>query len=121
MSGGGTLQRQHSSSSATGKQYGNLPNPQAQIQMVHPQMQHHQGQDQMDHMIPDGKQANGKPKQQKASICKICGKEGLANHVVKHIEATHLEGISLPCNICEKVFSSRNALCIHKSRLHRKV
>ena len=72
-------------------------------------------------MIPDGKQANGKPKQQKASICKICGKEGLANHVVKHIEATHLEGISLPCNICEKVFSSRNALGIHKSRLHRKV
>lgn len=47
MSGGGTLQRQHSSSSTTGKQYGNLPNPQAQIQMVHPQMQHHQGQEQM--------------------------------------------------------------------------
>ena len=58
ISGGGTLTRQLSSSSSAGKQYGNLPNPQAQIQMVHPQMQqqhpqmqHHQAQDQMiDHL-----------------------------------------------------------------------
>ena len=46
------MTRQLSSSSATGKQYGNLPNSQAQIQMVHPQMQqHHQQQEQMmDHL-----------------------------------------------------------------------
>ena len=59
MSGGGTLTRQLSSSSGSGKQYGNLPNPQAQIQMVHPQMQQqhhpHQPQDQMiDHLRNSG-------------------------------------------------------------------
>ena len=52
MSGSGTLTRQVSSSSGTGKQYGNLPINQAQIQMVHPQMQQRQQpQDQvMDHL-----------------------------------------------------------------------
>ena len=58
--GGGTLTRQLSSSSGTGKQYGNLPNSQAQIQMVHPQMQqpvghHYQPQEQMlDHLRGGG-------------------------------------------------------------------
>ena len=58
--GGGTLTRQLSSSSGTGKQYGNLPNSQAQIQMVHPQMQqpvghHYQQQEQMlDHLRGGG-------------------------------------------------------------------
>ena len=61
--GGGNLSRQLSSasSSGTGKQYGTLPNSQAQIQMVHPQMQqpgtqqHQQPQDQMlDHLRGGG-------------------------------------------------------------------
>ena len=34
-----------------------------------------------------------------------------------HIEAIHLEGISIPCDCCDKTFSSRNALTDHKSRI----
>ena len=37
-------------------------------------------------------------------ICTICGKEGKNQHVKMHIEANHLEGIAIPCNICEKTF-----------------
>ena len=33
-------------------------------------------------------------------VCKVCGKEGQSIHVQNHIEAKHLEGISLPCNVC---------------------
>ena len=56
MPGSGTLTRQLSSSSGTGKQYGNLPINQAQILMVHPQMQQRQQpQDQvMDHLRSGG-------------------------------------------------------------------
>ena len=59
----GTLTRQLSSSSGTAKQYGNLPSSQAQVQMVHPQMQppginsshHYQPQDQtIDHLRGGG-------------------------------------------------------------------
>ena len=35
-------------------------------------------------------------------VCTICGKEGKSQHVKMHIEANHLEGISIPCNLCEK-------------------
>ena len=55
----------------------------------------------------------------KAYICKVCGKEGLKHHVADHVEANHLEGISLPCNICEKTsFRARNYLRKHKSKHH---
>ena len=38
-------------------------------------------------------------------ICKICGKETSSNgNMRNHIEANHIEGISLPCNFCEKIF-----------------
>ena len=36
--------------------------------------------------------ANG---QQKAYLCKVCGKEGKGNAIKDHIEANHLEGISI--------------------------
>ena len=54
-----------------------------------------------------------------ANICKVCGKEGLKHHVADHVEANHLEGISLPCDICEKTFRARNYLRKHKSKHHR--
>ena len=54
----------------------------------------------------------------KAHICKVCGKEGGRNDVRRHIEASHLEGLSFPCNLCEKICRSRNALRIHKQRNH---
>ena len=70
-------------------------------------------------MVPDGKQANGTPKQAKASICKVCGKEGLQSDIIKHIEANHLEGISIPCDYCDKAFGARAYLRRHKFRFHK--
>ena len=43
----------------------------------------------------------------KAKICKVCGKEGNPTAIKDHIEANHLDGVSLPCNYCEKTFRSR--------------
>ena len=51
---------------------------------------------------------------QKADVCKVCGKEGMASAIKDHIEANHLEGISIPCNLCEKIFRSRNSFNKHK-------
>ena len=51
--------------------------------------------------------------------CKVCGKEGRATDIMRHIETYHLEGVSIPCNHCDKVFRSRNALSHHVSRHHR--
>ena len=49
-----------------------------------------------------------------AKLCKVCGKEGDATSIKDHIEANHLEGIVIPCNLCDKTFRSRNALRLHK-------
>ena len=57
-------------------------------------------------LIPSGKE--------RAKICKVCGKEGAGIAIRDHIEANHLEGISLPCNICGKTFRSRIRLRQHK-------
>ena len=50
----------------------------------------------------------------RAKICKVCGKEGQSMAIRDHIEANHLEGVSLPCNVCEKTFRSRKNLRRHK-------
>ena len=55
----------------------------------------------------------------RARICNICGKEGTRTYVMQHIEANHMTGLSIPCNMCGNLFCSRNALRIHKSRAHR--
>ena len=67
-----------------------------------------------------GNQENGTsaPKQETTFMCKVCGKEGRATHISNHIETKHLEGISIPCSLCGKRFSSRNALVIHKTLNH---
>ena len=52
--------------------------------------------------------------ERKAKICKVCGKEGHSMAIRDHIEAHHLEGVSLPCNVCEKTFRSRMILRKHK-------
>ena len=54
---------------------------------------------------------------QLADRCKVCGKEG--KNIKDHIEANHLEGIIIPCNLCDKTFRSRNSLR-HHILLHRK-
>ena len=45
-------------------------------------------------------------RQKRAKICKLCGKEGPPTTNSDHIEAHHLDGVSLPCNNCEKTFRS---------------
>ena len=49
-----------------------------------------------------------------ADRCKVCGKEGKARDIKDHIEANHLQGIIIPCNLCDKTFRSRNGLRLHK-------
>ena len=57
--------------------------------------------------------------------CTICGKEAVAKYssvarsnLKKHIE-THFEGLSFSCQLCGKIFRSRNALQIHNTRFHK--
>ena len=50
----------------------------------------------------------------RAKVCKVCGKEGQSMAIRDHIEANHLEGVSLPCTGCEKTFRSRIILRRHK-------
>ena len=57
----------------------------------------------------------------RARICRVCGKEGSMDTIMKHIEANHLNEISIPCNICGKVSKTRNSLAVHKSTVHRKM
>ena len=52
--------------------------------------------------------------------CNVCGKEGQSMNVQHHIESNHLEGISLPCNLCEKTYRSRSSLQNHKRDGHNK-
>ena len=52
----------------------------------------------------------------RADRCKLCGKEGQAVNIRDHIESNHLEGIFLPCSLCEQTFRSR-----HKLRCHIRV
>ena len=49
----------------------------------------------------------------KAFACKVCGKEDYKKNIKGHIEAKHFEGISLPCNICNRTFRSRYGIKQH--------
>ena len=51
-------------------------------------------------------------------VCHMCGKEGQGNNIRLHIETNHLEGISIPCNICGHSLRSRTALKQHKAKHH---
>ena len=55
----------------------------------------------------------GKQGMKHGKQCKVCGKEGRANTIRQHIEANHLEGVSIPCNHCDKIFRSRPSLSQH--------
>ena len=61
---------------------------------------------------------NGPNEMSKAYICQICGKEGPKTSIKGHIEVNHLEGISIPCSLCEKTFRSRDSLRYHM-RTHK--
>ena len=60
------------------------------------------------------KYANG---QRLADRCKVCGKEGMGSAIKDHIEANHLEGVVIPCNLCDKTFRSRAGFRQHKHKL----
>ena len=70
-------------------------------------------------MIPNGKRANGMPKQETSPICKVCGKEGKFSHIRDHNESNNLEGVSIPCDHCYKTFLPRMILRLHKSKFHK--
>ena len=55
------------------------------------------------------------------SICKGCGKEGKRSEIKRHIESFHIEGLSIPCNLCNKTSKSRHALGIHKTINHKEL
>ena len=52
--------------------------------------------------------------------CNICGKEGPKSHVMRHIEANHITGVSHSCDVCGKSARSRHALRVHKYSNHSK-
>ena len=54
-----------------------------------------------------------------AKMCKVCGKQGQKIDIKRHIEANHLEGVSIPCKQCAQTFRSRNALRCHVSSRHK--
>ena len=60
------------------------------------------------------KQANGFPLYK----CKVCEKEEIKSGKKRHIEANHVEGLSVPCNFCEKTFRSRSGFRQHKRQHH---
>ena len=51
--------------------------------------------------------------QRQGKQCKVCGKEGRTTDIMRHIEANHLEGVTIPCNRCDKIFRSRTSLSYH--------
>merc|ERR1712126_73914 len=51
--------------------------------------------------------------------CKFCNKvQKLRKDMKFHVE-THMEGLSFPCNTCEKEFRSRNARRFHLQKNHK--
>ena len=69
--------------------------------------------------IKIGTKLNGTPMFGRSFICKVCGKEGQFTNIRDHIEAKHLEGISIPCNFCERTCISRYSLRYHTRRNHK--
>ena len=56
---------------------------------------------------------------QRLNICTVCNKIGHKTHIKDHIEAKHLEGISILCNHCGQNFRTRSAMRHHTKKLHR--
>jgi len=60
----------------------------------------------------ENKVAQGK-NMTRATVCTVCGKEGTITNIRDHIEANHLEDVSIPCNFCDKTFRTRSAFRRH--------
>ena len=61
---------------------------------------------------------NGSTNMRKGHVCNVCGKEGIGSLIKRHIEANHLEVISIPCTHCDMTFSTRNSLWLHNKKNH---
>jgi hypothetical protein len=51
----------------------------------------------------------------KSRVCKLCGKEGIRQVIMDHIEENHIDGIAVPCNSCDKTFRTRTRFRLHQS------
>jgi len=58
---------------------------------------------------------------QRNSMCKVCGKESSWSNIKDHIESKHIEGISIPCGLCDKAFKTRKVLKHHHRQAHSSV
>ena len=61
-------------------------------------------------LVPVKDQGKGRPRQETAFICKVCGKESKVTNTIDHIESNHIEGIALTCNFCNHDYGSRKSL-----------
>ena len=53
----------------------------------------------------------------KAYACTVCGKEAQRINIMNHIEAKHIDNnISHPCDICGKIYKTREILRKHKTK-----
>jgi len=52
--------------------------------------------------------------------CTMCGKVGRDVRNMRRHAETHIDGLSYPCNICDKTFRNKHQLQCHKSSYHRK-
>ena len=53
--------------------------------------------------------------------CTMCGKQAKNAHLKYHIEAKHLDGVSIPCNLCPNMFRSRSILAAHIFKAHKNI
>ena len=96
-----------------------LPNQQDRSKLQALQEKVNAMMEKTDNPVFTGKQASdGTSNEEKVYICKMCGKEGRVTQISNHIETNHLQGISIPCGFCGKVFTTRNALTIHQTLIH---
>ena len=70
--------------------------------------------EQIETMMRRGENMASGNQKRRAFVCNVCGKEGQQTSIKDNIEANHLEGICIPCDICAKTFRSRNSLRLHK-------
>ena len=50
--------------------------------------------------------------------CTFCGKTSNRQRVREHVES-HLEGLNISCQFCDKIFRTRNSVKVHKYTVHR--
>ena len=64
-----------------------------------------------DNVVKNGNQMrNGEWQMVKTYRCQVCGKEDKHFNIKRHIETIHVDGVVMPCNLCEKTFKSRSSL-----------